>query len=106
MKEATCFCTIDVLKFDNSYCWTHSKEVFHSVKVILPDENRVTLPKQHDLVDHVTECLATACSNEAACLQGVTVAPEEQEDSSSLYYTPSQGSGSLSPADSREDIDD
>ena len=27
----------DVLKFDNSYSWRHSKEVFYSVKVLPPD---------------------------------------------------------------------
>ena len=27
---------IDVLKFDNSFSWTRSKEVLYSIKVILP----------------------------------------------------------------------
>lgn len=28
---------IDVLKFDNSYSWIHSKEVYYSVKVLPPN---------------------------------------------------------------------
>ena len=88
-----------MLKFDNSHCWTHSKEVFYSVKVMLPEEERASLPQKHALTD--TECLGT---NEAAYGNEVGV-PEQQEDSTSLYFTPSPGSGSLSPADSREEID-
>ena len=29
---------VDVLKFDNSYSWIHSKEVYYSVKVLPPNE--------------------------------------------------------------------
>ena len=28
---------LDVLKFDNSYSWARSKEVFYSVKILPPD---------------------------------------------------------------------
>ena len=91
---------VDVLRFDNSYCWTHSKEVFYSVKVMLPEEERVSLPQEHD-----AQCLDISCSkNDATSLQAGVV-DEQQEDSTSLYFTPSPGSASLSPADSREEID-
>lgn len=86
----------DVLKFDNSHCWTHSKEVFYSVKVVPPEEERSPLPQEH-----TGQCLV-GTSNEATSLLGV--APEKQEDSTSLYFTPSPGSSSLSPADSSEDL--
>ena len=29
----------DVFKFDNSYSWTRSKEVFYSIQVLPPDVN-------------------------------------------------------------------
>ena len=92
--------SVDVLKLDNSHCWTHSKEVFYSVKVILPEEERVSLPKKHN-----AECLGTSCTNEATSGRRLSVPEVQQEDSMSLYFTPSPGSGSLSLADSREERD-
>ena len=41
---------LDVLKFDNSYSWARSKEVFYSVKILAPDTDicspRETTPPQ------------------------------------------------------------
>ena len=47
---------IDVLKFDNSYSWTRSKEVFYSVKVTPPEsELPETTPTQTEATPTQTE---------------------------------------------------
>ena len=35
---------VDVLKFDNSYSWTRSKEIFYSVKVLPPGDAECNEP--------------------------------------------------------------
>ena len=40
-------CTLDILKFDNSYSWSRSKEVFYSVKLLAP--NVEPHPQTHPL---------------------------------------------------------
>ena len=92
-----------MLEFDNSHCWTHTKEVLYSVKVIPPEgEKKALLSQEHAITD--TKCLEQSCSNESVH-DNVPDQQQDPEDSASLYFTPSPGSASLSPADSREDID-
>ena len=45
----------DVMKFDNSYSWTRSKEVFYSVKLLPPDtELSVPLMAAEEIVEEGT----------------------------------------------------
>ena len=99
----------DVLKFDNSRCWTQTKEVFYSVRVILPEEERVLLPHSHD-TEYECSLRATSSSNEAATLSGRDIitldVPTLEADSTSLYFTPSPGSDFMFPVENyREELD-
>ena len=45
--------TTDILRFDNSRSWTHSKKVFYSVKV-MPPESESELPETTPLETEAT----------------------------------------------------
>ncbi len=67
------FPSSDVVKFDNSYSWARSKEVFYSVKLLPPDEEPHSLatPVQNtdeeffDCENEATGHVATDTSNVA-----------------------------------------
>lgn len=82
---------VDVLKFDNSHSWTHSKEVFYSIKLTLPNADSSTTLRQRP----VSMELESASPRDSEVVH--------DEDSRSLYFTPSPGP-SLSPAESKEEI--
>lgn len=90
------------MKFDNSHSWTHSKEVFYSIKFLPPDS---------DKSDDIDVSLPHLLSTELLGISSPVSEPkhenetEEQDDSRSLYFTPSTGnSPSFSPAQSTEEI--
>lgn len=94
--------TADILKFDNSHSWTHSKEVFYSVKLLPPgaEHSGAASTRPHP---HSTLSPRLTCAPEST--NGHGNEDSEQEGSrSSVYFTPSPGP-SLSPAESRDEID-
>lgn len=90
------------MKFDNSHSWTHSKEVFYSIKLLPPDSD-----KSDDIggsLPHLlsTELLGISSPESETMHENET---EKHDDSRSLYFTPSQGnSPSLSRTESTEEI--
>ena len=57
------FLTSDVLKFDNTFSWTRSKEVFYSVKV-LPPESELSGATPNN-----TEATPTQTDTEQNCVE-------------------------------------
>lgn len=90
------------MKFDNSYCWTHSKEVFYSIKLLPPDSD-----KSNDIDASLPHPLSTEFPVISSPTSEATYENEtkREDDSRSLYFTPSPGhSPFLSPAQSTDKI--
>ena len=41
-------CPLDVLRFDNTYSWTRSKELFYTIRVLPPDTELVCEQEEED----------------------------------------------------------
>ena len=73
--------SLDVLKFDNSYSWTRSKEVFYSVKVLPPNsELSEATPTQESGFDYSDSSDEEFFESNERAMQGKRRGNGEEED--------------------------